>query len=152
LAKGATLQPAGAAEKRRARKTDHRQAQQGVSVAELAAREGVTLRRMQNPRAGDPPQMRAFTAGRIPGATSQPPQRGDVRRLRLDGGGQLKAVDRVVRIVSEMDRYYGFFPRRTRVRRDWRRLVLPAQEPPVLAQPAEAGRDGKMEKLKSCCN
>jgi hypothetical protein len=62
-------------------------------------------------------------------------------------GGNLKAVDRVVRIVSEMDRYYGFFPRRTRVRRDWRRLVLPAQEPPVLAQPAEAGRDGKMGKL-----
>jgi hypothetical protein len=40
LAKGAKLQPAGAAEKGRARKTDNRQAQQGVSVAELAAREG----------------------------------------------------------------------------------------------------------------
>jgi hypothetical protein len=27
-------------------------------------------------------------------------------------GGNLKAVDRVVGIVSEMDRYHGFFPRR----------------------------------------
>jgi hypothetical protein len=26
--------------------------------------------------------------------------------------GNLKAVDRVVRIVSEMDRYHGLFPRR----------------------------------------
>ena len=35
--------------------------------------------------------------------------------------GDLKAVDRVIRLVSEMDRYHGFFPNADdkRVRPDW---------------------------------
>jgi hypothetical protein len=59
-------------------------------------------------------------------------------------GGNLKAVDRVVRIVSEMDRYHGFFPRRARAPGNRRRLALPAQEPPALAPPPEVRRDGKV--------
>ncbi len=59
-------------------------------------------------------------------------------------GGNLTAVDRVVRIVSEMDRYHGFFPRRARAPVRRRRLAPPAQEPPALAPPPGARRDGKL--------
>jgi hypothetical protein len=58
-------------------------------------------------------------------------------------GSNLKAVDRVVRIVGEMDRYHGFFPRRARAPRN-RRPALRAQEPPALAPPPGARRDGKV--------
>ena len=61
-------------------------------------------------------------------------------------GGNLKAVDRVVRIVSGMDRYHGFYPRRARAPVNRRRLALPAQEPPALPPPPEVDRDGTTEK------
>ena len=89
----------------------------GVSMPELATREGVTtLRRMQI-------LVRNILAKRTP----QPPTEYlalQVNRLNeamivafgAMAGGNLKAVDRVVRIVGEMDRYHGFFPRRARAR------------------------------------
>jgi hypothetical protein len=55
-----------------------------------------------------------------------------------------KAVAQVVRIVSEMDRYHGFFPRRARAPVRSRRLALPAQEPPALPPPPQVRRDGKV--------
>ncbi len=63
---------------------------------------------------------------------------------RSMAGGNLKAVDRVVRIVSEMDRYHGLFPRRARAPGSWRRLTPTAQEPPALPPPPEVRRDGKV--------
>jgi hypothetical protein len=83
-----------------------------MSVTELAARQGVTLRRMQI-------FLREILARRAP---SPPAEYLALQVNRLNeamivaygsmAGGNLKAVDRVVRIVSEMDRYHGLFPRR----------------------------------------
>jgi hypothetical protein len=116
----------------------------GMSLVKLAAREGVTLRRMQilvgdilARRAPSPPaEYLALQVNRLNEAM-----------IVADGsmaGGNLKAVDRVVRIVSEMDRYHGFFPRRARAPGNRRRLALPAQEPLAIASPPEVGRDGKV--------
>ncbi len=83
----------------------------GVSVAEIADREGVTLPHMRN-------IVRDILARRQP----QPPAEYlalQVSRLneallvsysdmQNGEGANLKAVDRVVRIVREMDRYHGF--------------------------------------------
>ena len=98
----------------------------GMSVTELAARQGVTLRRMQI-------FLREILARQAP---SPPAEYLALQVNRLNeamivaygsmAGGNLKAVDRVVRIVSEMDRYHGFFPRRVRAPGNRRRLALPA--------------------------
>ncbi len=116
----------------------------GMSVVELAARQGVTLRRMQI-------LVREILARRAP---SPPAEYLALQVNRLNeamivaygsmAGGNLKAVAQVVRIVSEMDRYHGFFPRRAKAPGSRRRLALPAQEPPALAPPPEVGRDGKV--------
>src|SRR5271166_4949089 len=116
----------------------------GMSLAELAARQGVTLRRMQilvpeilARRAPSPPaKYLALQVNRLNEAM--------IVAYGSMAGGNLKAVDRVVRIVSEMDRYHGFFPRRAKAPGSRRRLALPAQEPPALAPPPEVGRDGKV--------
>ena len=116
----------------------------GMSVAELATRQGVTLRRMQI-------LVREILARRTP----SPPAGYLVLQVnRLNeamivaygsmAGGNLKAVAQVVRIVSEMDRYHGLFPRRARTPGNRRRLAVPAQEPAALAPPPEARRDGKV--------
>jgi hypothetical protein len=112
----------------------------GMSVTELAARQGVTLRRMQI-------FLREILARRAP---SPPAEYLALQVNRLNeamivaygsmAGGNLKAVDRVVRIVSEMDRYHGFFPRRAGTPVRSRRLALPAQEPPALAPPPSEPR------------
>ncbi|MBV8104268.1 MAG: hypothetical protein JO223_06530 [Hyphomicrobiales bacterium] len=116
----------------------------GMSVAELTAREGVTRRRMQI-------LVRDILARRAPSPPAEYLAR-QVNRLNEAmivaygsmAGGNLKAVDRVVRIVGEMDRYHGFFPRRAKAPDRRRRLAQQAQEPPPLAPPPEAGRDGKV--------
>jgi hypothetical protein len=56
-------------------------------------------------------------------------------------GGNLKAINRVVRIIAI---YHGFFPRRASAPGNRRRLALPAREPPALAPPPEVRRDGKV--------
>ncbi len=56
--------------------------------------------------------------------------------------GNLEAVDRVVRIVSEMDRYHGFSSSRAPAPAERRRLAPPPQEPLALAPPSGAGSDG----------
>ena len=55
--------------------------------------------------------------------------------------GNLTAVDRVVRIVREMDRYHGFFPGRNVDPAPLGRLAPPA-EPIALEAPNGEGCDG----------
>ena len=82
----------------------------GVSVAEIAARVGVGEKRMRA-------IVREILARRMP----HPPEEFvaiQVSRLNealliafnAMSGANLKAVDRVVKIVRELDRYHGFFP------------------------------------------
>ena len=82
----------------------------GVSIAEIAARESVTLRRMQI-------VVRDILARRAPPAPSeylalQVSRLNEAMMVAYGSmaGGNLTAVDRVVRLVKEMDRYHGFFP------------------------------------------
>jgi hypothetical protein len=82
-----------------------------VSAAELARREGVSVRRMQQ-------VTRAIFARR---RDAMPEDFVELQMTRLQeallvsysamGGGNLKAVDRVVRIVRELDRYRGYTDR-----------------------------------------
>ena len=79
----------------------------GVSIAEIAAREGVTERRIrqrvqeilakQAPRA--PAEFAALQVSRLNEAL--------LVAYSAMGGQNLEAVDRVVRIVRELDRYHG---------------------------------------------
>jgi hypothetical protein len=84
----------------------------GVAVAEIATREGLSLKRMRN-------LVREILAQRMP----QPPAEFlalQVSRLNEAllvsysamhtslSGANFEAVDRVVRIVRELDRYHGF--------------------------------------------
>ena len=82
----------------------------GVSIAEIAAREGVTLRRMQI-------VVKNILARRAPPAPSeylalQVSRLNEAMMVAYGSmaGGNLMAVDRVVRLVKEMDRYHGFCP------------------------------------------
>ena len=91
----------------------------GVSVAEIAEREGVSLNHMRN-------QVRAILLRRLP----TPPaeylalQVGRLNEALLlsynqmynaESGADFKAIDHVVKIVRELDRYHGFAaPRRDR--------------------------------------
>ncbi len=52
--------------------------------------------------------------------------------------GDLRAIDRVMRLVSEMDRYHGFFPNGEDKRIAPDRLASP-QAPLALAAPAMTG-------------
>ncbi len=91
----------------------------GVSVAEIAEREGVSLNHMRN-------QVRAILLRRLP----PPPaeylalQVGRLNEALLlsygkmynqETGADFKAMDHVVKILRELDRYHGFAtPRRSR--------------------------------------
>ncbi len=91
----------------------------GVSVAEIAEREGVSLNHMRN-------QVRAILLRRLP----PPPaeylalQVGRLNEALLlsysqmynqETGADFKAIDHVVKILRELDRYHGFAaPRRGR--------------------------------------
>ena len=114
----------------------------GVSMAELAAREGVTLRRMQI-------LVKTILARRCPAA---PAEYLALQMSRLNeamivayvamSNGNLNAVDLVVRLVREMDRYHGFFPGRDADRAPPEQLARPAGAPLTLAPPVDEGRDG----------
>ena len=88
----------------------------GVAVAEIADREGVSLKRMRNcvrellaRRAPQPPaEFLAAQIGRLNEALLLSYSHMHDERL----GPNYKAIDRVVRIVRELDRYHGFRPER----------------------------------------
>jgi hypothetical protein len=106
----------------------------GVSIAEVAAREGVTVKRMH-----------AFIREILPRRAPQPPaeflalqiSRNEALIVSYNAMSRanLEAVDRVVRIVRELDRYHGFAaaePARFPVAS---RLAAPARIPLALEAP-----------------
>ena len=107
----------------------------GVSVAEIAQSEGVTHRRMRMKvgeilarRAPQPPaEFLALQVSRLSEAL--------LVSYGAMGGGNLEAVDRVVKIVRELDRYHGFAGIDRVARADERRLPQPAPAPLALAGP-----------------
>jgi DNA-binding CsgD family transcriptional regulator len=113
----------------------------GVSVAEIARREGVTLFHMRN-------QVRAILARRAPQAPAEYLAL-QVNRLNEalmlsygamyndEQGTNLGAVDRVVKIVREMDRYHGFAAP-AGPRAEPAPTLLPAAAAPPLALAAPA--------------
>ena len=117
----------------------------GVSMAELAARERVTLRRMQI-------LVKDILAKRAPSAPSEylalQVNRLNEAMIVAYGSmcdGNLQAVDRVMRLVREMDRYHGLFPGRDADPARTGRIAPPAGAPLALAAPVEAGSDAKCD-------
>jgi hypothetical protein len=112
----------------------------GVSVPEIAAQQGLSLKRMRN-------VVREILAERMP----QPPaeflalQVGRLNEALLisysamhttAAGANFEAVDRVVRIVRELDRYHGFAAvPRPREELEARRLPPPVERPLALEGP-----------------
>ena len=112
----------------------------GVSVAEIAARESLSLKRVRN-------LVREILAKRMP----QPPAEFlalQISRLNeallvsysamhdSSSGANFEAIDRVVRIVRELDRYHGFAPYGGPPRApETLRLAPPAQTPLSLEAP-----------------
>jgi hypothetical protein len=113
----------------------------GVMIAEIAARERVTEKRMRA-------QVREILAKRMP----QPPAEFlalQVSRLNeallvshaAMSGANLQAVDRVVKIVRELDRYHGFAGREIYARLEAARDVAQARlalEAPRTRRPEKA--------------
>jgi hypothetical protein len=113
----------------------------GVSVPEIAVQEGLSLKRMRN-------IVREVLAERMP----QPPAEFlalQVSRLNeallvsysamhtTAAGANFEAVDRVVRIVRELDRYHGFAAvPRPREEHEARRLPPPVERPLALEGPS----------------
>jgi len=109
----------------------------GASIPELAAREGLTEHSMRS-------LVRKILSKRMP---APPAEFVAIQVSRLHeallvsysamSGANLKAVDRVVRIVRELDRYHGFAPStRTSEPRQ-----LAARQPLALAAPESSGRE-----------
>ncbi len=109
----------------------------GVSVAEIAAREGVRQKSMRA-------IVRDILARRMP----EPPAEFvalQVSRLNeallvaygAMSGTNLRAVDRVVKIVRELDRYHGFVAVERRSLPDTPRLKARAQDPALEAPPID---------------
>jgi hypothetical protein len=106
-----------------------------VSVAEIAQSEGVTHRRMRMMvgeilarRAPQPPaEFLALQVSRLSEAL--------LVSYGAMGGGNLEAVDRVVKIVRELDRYHGFAGVGRPARTEQGRLAAPAPLPLALAAP-----------------
>ncbi|MGH6797581.1 MAG: hypothetical protein ACREDI_04275, partial [Roseiarcus sp.] len=111
----------------------------GVSVAEIAAREGLSLKRVRN-------LVREILARRMP----QPPSEFvalQISRLSetllvsytamygASSGANFQAIDRVVRIVRELDRYHGYVPHEAPARAEDLWLAPPAQTPLALEAP-----------------
>ena len=130
------------AARRKARRTMAAREQQivnllnaGVSVAEIAQSQGVTHRRMRMivaeilaRRAPQPPaEFLAVQISRLSEAL--------LVSYSAMGGGNLEAVDRVVKIVRELDRYHGLTGIEPPARADERRLPQPAPPPLTLAGP-----------------
>src|SRR5271165_6368061 len=110
----------------------------GVSIAEIAAREGVTEKRMRA-------VIRDILARRMP---APPAEFLALQMSRLNealvvaygamSGGNLQAVDRVVKIVRELDRYHGLVAAERRLPPGEPRLAPPAESPLALAAPPPA--------------
>jgi DNA-binding CsgD family transcriptional regulator len=107
----------------------------GASIAKIAAREGVTER-----------GMRKYVRGLLTGRAPQPPTEFlalQVSRLNealivaysAMSGANLHAVDRVVTIVRELDRYHGFAFADERATRTPSRLAPPSLAPLALEAP-----------------
>ena len=114
----------------------------GVSIPEIAAREGVTEKRMRA-------VVRDILARRMP----EPPAEFlalQVSRLNeallvaygAMSGGNLKAVDRVVKIIRELDRYHGFVAAERRLSASEPRLET-SRESSARARRAAARLPGK---------
>jgi hypothetical protein len=112
----------------------------GVSIHEIAALERFSLKRMRN-------LVREILARRMP----RPPAEFVALQIsRLSeallvsytamGGSNLKAVDRVVTIVRELDRYHGLSSRAVAAGAEEPRLAPPAEKPLAL----EAPRDDRL--------
>ena len=112
----------------------------GVAIAEIAAREGLSLKRMRN-------LVREILAQRMPQAPAEFLAL-QVSRLNeallvsysaMDTsmtGANFEAVDRVVKIVRELDRYHGFAAvPRPREELEPRRLPPPVERPLALEGP-----------------
>ena len=123
----------------------------GVSIAEIAAREGVTEKHMRA-------IVREILARRMP----EPPAEFlalQVSRLNeallvaygAMGGGNLQAVDRVVKIVRELDRYHGFVAPERRSSASVPRIEASAQSPLALAAPRRACPEKRHKPVK-CYN
>jgi hypothetical protein len=113
----------------------------GASVPEIAASEGLTLKRMRN-------VVREILSERMP----QPPAEFlalEVSRLNEAllvsftamhdpvAGTNFEAVDRIVRIVRELDRYHGFAAApRSREETEAHRLPAPVERPLALEGPS----------------
>jgi hypothetical protein len=106
-----------------------------VSVAEIAQSEGITHRRMRMivgeilaRRAPQPPaEFLAVQVSRLSEAL--------LVSYSAMGGGNLAAVDRVVKIVRELDRYHGFAEIGRPAPADERRLPELPAPPLALAAP-----------------
>ena len=112
----------------------------GVSVADIAAREDLSLSRMRG-------LVQEILAKRMP----QPPAEFlavQVSRLNeallvsynamynSESGTDFQAIDRVVKIVRELDRYHGFFASGPRRRVDPGQPPAPVQTPLALEGPS----------------
>jgi hypothetical protein len=113
----------------------------GVSIPEIAAQQGVSLKRMRN-------LVHEILAERMP---QSPAEFLALQVSRLNeallvsysamhttrAGTNFEAVDRVVRIVRELDRYHGFAAvPRSREETEGRRLPQPVERPLALEGPS----------------
>ena len=107
----------------------------GVSIDEIAAQERLSLKRMRN-------LVREILARRMP----QPPAEFAALQIsRLNealmvsysamAGANLEAVDRVIRIVRELDRYHGFVAREAPTQPRELRFAPPPRSPLALEAP-----------------
>ena len=124
----------------------------GVSAAEIAAREGVTEKRMRA-------VVREILARRMPEAPADyvALQLGRLNEALLVAysamsGANLRAVECVVRIVREMDRYHGFVAAGRRVARNGRAMETEAPtdgSPPALQATEESRRRAPIDALSA---
>jgi hypothetical protein len=113
----------------------------GVSIPEIAGRQGVTERRMRM-------LVQDILARRAPGPPAQyvALQVSRLNEALLISFGalhnhNLAAVDRVVKIVRELDRYHGFAAPKSPEGRDDPLFAGPPQAPLALAPPPEVRLD-----------
>ena len=122
----------------------------GVSVAEIAAREGVTEKRMRA-------LVWEILARRVP---APPAEFVALQVSRLNealivaytamSGTNLEAVDRVVRIVRELDRYHGFADADRPSRREEQGPEAEARQPLALGPHGAEAASRRPERCESC--
>ena len=119
----------------------------GVSVPEIAAQMGVTEKRMRA-------LVREILARRMP---APPAEFLAMQVSRLNEallvaysamkGLNLRAVDRVVKIVRELDRYHGFAAAERHSRPDASRLEAPPPDPLALLASLASGAEMALQRL-----